>query len=160
MITGLNHITIAISDIDASLLFYQQVLGFKAHVKWNTGAYLSLGELWICLSLDNSPSDNSPSDSAPSKAVSSDKATKVDDYSHIAFSVAAEDFSEVAKRIHQSGATEWQDNKSEGESLYFLDPDDHKLEIHVGNLQQRLNSLRQAPYDGLEWLSKKYTAIQ
>ena len=28
-------------------------------------------------------------------------------------------------------------NTSPGESLYFLDPDHHKLEIHVGNADRR-----------------------
>ncbi|HEX5514181.1 MAG TPA: glutathione transferase, partial [Gammaproteobacteria bacterium] len=44
----------------------------------------------------------------------------------------------------------WKDNKSEGDSLYFLDPDGHKLEIHVGDLESRLAALREKPYEGLQ----------
>ncbi|TMP28375.1 hypothetical protein CWB99_11700 [Pseudoalteromonas rubra] len=52
MITGLNHITLAVSDLQQSIHFYMDVLGFTGHVKWETGAYLSVGELWLCLSSD------------------------------------------------------------------------------------------------------------
>ncbi|SNY42591.1 Glyoxalase/Bleomycin resistance protein/Dioxygenase superfamily protein [Arsukibacterium tuosuense] len=50
---GLNHITIAVSDIDCSLAFYNEILGMKGHVRWNSGAYLSLGGVWFCLSRDD-----------------------------------------------------------------------------------------------------------
>ena len=43
-------------------------------------------------------------------------------------------------------------NHSEGRSLYVLDPDGHKLEIHVGTLADRLESLKRKPYAGLVWL--------
>jgi len=53
MLRGLNHITLTTSNLDKSINFYNQVLGFKPHVRWNTGAYLTLGELWLYLSLDS-----------------------------------------------------------------------------------------------------------
>jgi len=43
-------------------------------------------------------------------------------------------------------------NKSEGQSLYILDTDGHKLEIHVGDLKSRLKSLKIRPYKNLVWL--------
>lgn len=48
MLKGLNHITIAVSDLDTSLWFYSQLLGMQAHVRWDKGACLN--DLWFCLS--------------------------------------------------------------------------------------------------------------
>ena len=132
MINGLNHITIAVSDIQKSLAFYSEVLGFTGHVAWDSGAYLSCSGIWVCLSLDT------PRPSG--------------DYSHIAWSVSKADFNKLSSQIISAGANQWKVNNSEGESLYFLDPDGHKLEIHVGSLEQRLESLKDKPYKGLKWL--------
>lgn len=132
MLQGLNHITIAVSNLDQSLLFYSGLLGMKAHLRWDKGAYLSLGYLWFCLSCD---------EVSPAK-----------DYSHIALDITEDHFPVFAAKLRQAGVKEWKQNKSEGYSLYFLDPDGHQLEVHSGNLQSRLNSLKQQPYPGLVWL--------
>lgn len=131
MLTGLNHITIAVSDIDASFNFYTQLLGFNPHARWDAGAYLSLGDLWLCLSCDTA---------IPSQ-----------DYSHIALNCAADNFNSVTAQLRKANVIEWKKNTSEGDSLYFLDPDGHKLEIHCGDLQTRLDSLKEKPYKGLVW---------
>lgn len=132
MLTGLNHITIAVSDLESSLDFYINAFGFKGHVKWRQGAYLSLGDLWLCLSVDK-PDEKS-------------------DYSHIAFSISQQDFTDFSHKLIQLDIAQWKENKSEGESLYLLDPDGHKLEIHSGDLYSRLESIKHQPYEGLEWL--------
>ncbi|MET2849115.1 fosfomycin resistance glutathione transferase [Vibrio owensii] len=132
MLTGLNHITIAVSDLERSLDFYINALGFKGHVKWRLGAYLSLGDLWLCLSVDK-PDEKS-------------------DYSHIAFSISQQDFTDFSHKLIQFDIAQWKENKSEGDSLYLLDPDGHKLEIHSGDLYSRLESIKHQPYEGLDWL--------
>ncbi|MGL6313942.1 FosG/FosC2-related fosfomycin resistance glutathione transferase [Vibrio sp. WXL103] len=132
MISGLNHITIAVSDLERSLKFYRDTLGFTAHAKWDNGAYLSVGELWFCLSCDEPCPKN--------------------DYTHIAFDVASEEFEAFAKCIISLGVEVWKENKSEGQSLYILDPDGHKLELHSGSLKSRLESLKTKPYSGMVWL--------
>jgi catechol 2,3-dioxygenase-like lactoylglutathione lyase family enzyme len=120
MIRGLNHVTLAVTDLDRSLSFYRDLLGLKVAALWLEGAYLEAGPLWLCLSLD------AKRESRPAP-----------DYTHIAFDVSAEDFPALSTRIAEL-APQWRDNRSEGSSLYFLDPDGHKLEIHVGSLDSRL----------------------
>lgn len=132
MITGLNHITLAVSDLEQSLKFYTQVLGLTGHIRWDAGAYLSAGDLWLCLSCDN-PCPKT-------------------DYTHIAFNISATDFASFCVQIKNSGVTQWKTNSSEGESLYILDPDGHKLEIHAGSLDSRLKSVKEKGYSGMTWL--------
>lgn len=129
MLQGLNHITIAVNDLDQSFAFYVELLGMTPHAKWNEGAYLSLGGLWFCLSLD--------------------KAIPSNDYSHIAFDVSASNFPTMKSQLLSAGIEQWKQNISEGDSLYILDPNGHKLELHVGSLAMRLKSLQTQPYDGL-----------
>ena len=63
------------------------------------------------------------------------------DYTHIAFDVEADDFVALSAHV-RCHAPIWKDNSSEGNSLYFLDPDGHKLELHVGSLETRLAHYR------------------
>ncbi len=124
MIRGLNHLTLAVRDVDRAVAFYRDVLGFDVVKTWPEGAYLTAGTLWLCLSRDPLARD------APHP-----------DYTHAAFDVRAEDFEQASQRIRSSGATVWKENRSEGASLYFLDPDGHKLELHVGSLESRLAAM-------------------
>jgi hypothetical protein len=59
----------------------------------------------------------------------------------------------MAERIIESGATIFKDNTSPGNSLYFLDPDDHKLEIHTGYWRERIAVKKNAPgkWTTVEW---------
>ena len=127
MIRGLNHLTLASRDPAGTARFYEDVLGARVERLWSGGAYLSLGRLWLCLSSDEH--------AAPSS-----------DYTHYAFDVAREDFDDVAARIQASGATIWKENRSGGRSLYFADPEGHRLELHVGDLVSRLAAI-DAPAD-------------
>jgi catechol 2,3-dioxygenase-like lactoylglutathione lyase family enzyme len=134
MITGINHITLSISDVERSFAFYTNILGFRAVAKWPKGAYLLAGDTWIAIVADQRV-----------------RQAKLPEYTHIAFSVAARDFATLSERIRQSGAEIWQDNWTEGQSLYFVDPDGHKLEIHASDLETRIKTARANPWEGLEF---------
>ena len=124
-VRGLNHLTLAVVDLERSLGFYRDLLGMSVRARWSEGAYLEAGSLWLCLSVDPKAAD----------------AVRCD-YSHIAFDVVPDDFATLSDAV--SGvATVWRDNRSEGDSLYVLDPDGHRIELHVGDLNSRLDHYRQ-----------------
>ncbi|MFD1244967.1 fosfomycin resistance glutathione transferase [Paralysiella testudinis] len=131
MLSGLSHVTLAVLNVARSVDFYTQVLGLRVRVQWQGGAYLSCGALWLCLS--------------------EDEPCPKTDYTHLAFAIEAEHFDDFVRQIREQEVVEWRQNRSEGASLYLLDPDGHKLEIHVGSLDTRLNHLRSQPYPGLVW---------
>jgi catechol 2,3-dioxygenase-like lactoylglutathione lyase family enzyme len=109
-------------------------LGFRPHALWARGAYLSIPGLWLCLSLE------------VDGRAASDKG-----YTHCAFSVEPQDFAALVSLLRLHGAPEWKTNTSEGDSFYFLDPDGHQLEIHVGTLESRLARCREHPYTGMRF---------
>ena len=47
MLLGLNHLTLAVSEVERSFRFYVEVLGFIPKARWHQGAYLVLGDLWL-----------------------------------------------------------------------------------------------------------------
>lgn len=132
MIKGINHLTFAVSDLDDSFRFYTDVMSFRPLARWDKGAYLLAGENWICLSLDPEI-----------------RSGPLAEYTHTAFTVTEKEFQSISEQIIRSGTIQWQENRSEGNSLYFLDPDGHKLEIHSGDWQSRLAACREKPYPGM-----------
>ncbi len=126
MIQGINHITLSVTDIKRSFDFYRNIIGLKPLCRWHQGAYFLAGDTWFCLNQE------------------SEQKIAREDYTHFAFDVQEEDFNSLSQRIIGSGAHIFKSNKSEGASLYFCDPDGHKLELHVGSWQTRLASKRNA----------------
>jgi len=97
---------------------------------------LQAGTLWLCLNVDENAQQEPPSH-----------------YSHIAFNINAKDFSAMKKRLIENNVQFWKDNVSEGASLYILDPDFHKLEIHYSTLANRLQAMKDKPYQDQEILT-------
>ena len=134
MIRGINHITLAVKDVDLSFQFYTKILGMKPVAKWDKGAYLEAGGIWIALNLD-------------SEVANAERT----DYSHIAFTCNISDYPSLRARLLEYGCAEWSRNRSEGDSFYFLDPNGHKLEIHVGDLESRLKNMHENPRTQFEY---------
>jgi len=119
-ITGLNHLTLAVSDLDRSVAFYSALLGFAIRLRGPSSAYLEAGTLWLALVVD--------------PAV---RSGPLPEYSHVAFSVEPVELRDLADRLNVAGVTRWQEAEH-ADSFYFLDPDGHKLELHAGDLKGRL----------------------
>lgn len=134
MLSELNHLTLAVRYLDRSFDFYVTVLGFRPRAKWSSGAYLSLGNLWLCLSVDGNRAEGLPTD-----------------YTHYAFTIMQCEFSKFVEKARRHGVFEWKANTSEGDSFYFLDPDGHKLEAHVGSLETRLAQCLAHPYTEMKF---------
>lgn len=131
MLQGLNHLTLSVSCLETSFNFYTQVLLCKPLARWKRGAYLLAGDFWLCLCLNPSKS-----------SISSD-------YTHIAFSVSPESLKKHRQNIDRLNLKLWQENTSEGDSLYILDPDNYKLELHVGDWETRLAAIKKNPYEDM-----------
>jgi len=130
MIRGLNHITVAVRNLEESFSFYKDLLGFQPLMRHSKGAYLLAGDFWFCLELD-----------------SATRKEPMAEYTHFAFSVNEADFDSMSERLLRAEVKKWKENVSEGDSLYFLDPNGHKLEIHVGNWSSRMESIKQKPWN-------------
>lgn len=87
-------------------------------------AYFMAGNLWFCIIEDSRV-----------------RQFELPEYTHISFSVKQDDFASLAEKIKISGARIFKENETEGDSLYFVDPNGHKLEIHVGDWKSRIKSI-------------------
>lgn len=134
MIEGINHITLAVKDLDESFIFYKELLEFKPLAKWAKGAYFLAGDMWFCIIEDKNL-----------------KTESKEGYSHIALSINEENFIILSNKIKSQNIRIWQENTSEGNSLYFLDPNGHKLELHTTRWQDRLKATNLAPYENMEF---------
>ncbi len=132
MITGLNHLSIAVRNLPVSFKFYKDILGFKPLCRWSKGTYLLAGDLWFCLFEDL-------------------KASPGQGYTHFAFNVSRETFPKFIDRLKKAKVHLWKENISEGDSVYFLDPDGYQLEIHVGDWKSRLSHKKQHPWEEVEF---------
>jgi catechol 2,3-dioxygenase-like lactoylglutathione lyase family enzyme len=119
-ITSLNHLTFAVSDLDRSIAFYSELLGFSIRMRGPSSAYLEAGTLWLALVVDADV-----------------RRGPLPEYSHVAFSVASSQLRALTDRLTAAEVARWRESDS-AESFYFLDPDGHKLELHSGDIHHRL----------------------
>jgi catechol 2,3-dioxygenase-like lactoylglutathione lyase family enzyme len=128
MITGLNHITLIVKDLNKSseLLIYL----FGAKEIYNSGddyhslskeKFFLVNNIWIALMQGD------------------DSINKT--YNHIAFTIAESQFADYLSKIEKLGLEVLDDRKrikGEGRSIYFYDYDNHLFELHTGSLNERL----------------------
>ena len=125
MIKGINHITYSVSNIAKSIEFYRDILGADILVESETSAYFNLGGIWLALNEEK----NIP------------RSEIKHSYTHIAFTISDNDFEDwyIWLKENEVNILEGRDRDiRDKKSIYFTDPDGHKLELHTGTLEDRL----------------------
>ncbi|MBN1777780.1 MAG: FosX/FosE/FosI family fosfomycin resistance hydrolase [Clostridiales bacterium] len=130
MITGINHITLIVRDLDAAGGFWRDIFGaeeiYHSEKKLFSIAeekYFLIGDIWICLM---------KGDSLPEQT-----------YNHIAFSIPDSEYDFYVSILKAAGLSILPGRsriEGEGRSLYFYDFDNHLFELHTGTLDERLRS--------------------
>lgn len=127
-VTGFNHVTINVTSLERSLLFYNGILGMTVRHRGHTDAYLEWGGAWICL-IEQRKEENGSGRGTPGAGVD-----------HVAFSIGAEDFDEAVHTLkeHRVVIVREPVQRGSGRSVNFLDPDGVQLELHTSNLEERM----------------------
>lgn len=126
MIQPVNHITYSVSDINKSIVFYKYILKAKILVESDKTAYFTLGGLWLALNEEKGIPRNEIQYS----------------YTHMAFTIDENEFEEWYQWLKDNDVNILEGRNRDirdKKSIYFTDPDGHKLELHTGTLQDRLD---------------------
>ncbi|WP_340024281.1 VOC family protein [Paenibacillus sp. FSL K6-1096] len=124
-VTGFSHITLLVRDLQASLEFYQGILGMSLRHRGRTDAYLEWGSAWVCL-VERTEAGEQPGGLAG--------------MDHVAFYIAADDFKEAVDILnnHHVQIVRGPVQRGTGWSVNFLDPDGIQLELHTSTLDERM----------------------
>ena len=128
-----NHITISVADLVRSFEFYTRVLHAKPIMKSESSAYVELDGTWIAFVQER--------EQVPIGAGC---------YTHIAFSASIAEINRIRALVDSGVIDSWQHNRSEGESVYFLDPECNKLEYHAATLEDRIAEIRSSQDSKIE----------
>jgi catechol 2,3-dioxygenase-like lactoylglutathione lyase family enzyme len=114
---GLDHVAIAVSDVDRSRRFYADVLGFeRAHDEWDVPVVMAANGTGVAIfdrALDAGEGEGTPDIRIL----------------HIAFRVDRVGLERAREELAQRGLRPRFSDHGISHSLYFNDPDGHELEL-------------------------------
>lgn len=123
---GIDHVAIAVRDVDRSVAWYREVLGLeRVHDVWgNHPAMVGIGTTAVALF---------PVEGAPKPRPGRDVLTM----RHLAFRVDRTNFLAAQAALRSRGIPFEPEHHGISESIYFHDPDGHELEITTYELDTR-----------------------
>jgi catechol 2,3-dioxygenase-like lactoylglutathione lyase family enzyme len=123
---GIDHVALSVRDVEQAAKWYEEVLGFERRYQgmWNgVPVFIGRRETAIALFPAKPPAD--------SPSVSSSDEIKM---LHLAFRARRKNFLGAQKELKRRGIRfEFQDHEI-SHSIYFRDPDGHRLEITTYDL--------------------------
>ena len=125
---GIDHVALSVRDIERAAQWYIDVLGFERRYEgvWNgVPTFIGKGDTAIAL-FPAKTGSTSLAPVAPSKAASSGDAIRM---LHLAFRADRENFRAAQEELKRLGIKFAFDDHEISHSIYFSDPDGHKLEI-------------------------------
>jgi catechol 2,3-dioxygenase-like lactoylglutathione lyase family enzyme len=114
---GLDHVAIAVSDVERSRRFYADVLGLEhAHAEWDVPVVMAANGTGVAIfHKDLHPGEG--------------KANPDVRILHIAFRVNRDGFERAREELTERGLTPRFSDHGIAHSIYFEDPDGHQLEL-------------------------------
>lgn len=122
---GVHHFRLTVSDVDRTVAFYTQLLGFKKLMDLNPGAFLSNGSVGLGIGPHPFPDRALPSDRFDENRIGLD---------HMSFAVPSRAALDDAVRILDQQRVAHSEIRDLGEAfgiciVVFRDPDNIQLEI-------------------------------
>lgn len=117
---GIDHIALAVGDVERSVQWYVEVLGLERRFEEEWGDYpavVGVGDTSLALFPDSEVRSNM----APRLQASG--------FRHVAFRVDQENFSRAIETLADRGIQSEMQDHGVARSIYFRDPDGYQLEI-------------------------------